>query len=536
MRLIRDAGVPTAQPMGIVELTPEREYLIVTEFFDGAEEIGDAEVDDRVIDEGLAVVRRLWDSGIAHRDIKPANLLVKDGHVHVIDVAFVQVRPSPWREAVDLANMMLVLAVRTDAEHVYQRALAFFTPEEIAEAFAAARGIASPTQLRTMMKRDGRNLVAQFRSLAPERRPISLQRWSLRRILLVAGLTLGAFLCAIGVYGMFTPAELPVGDQPACGTSDVMILMAQSVPTATAVPCVASVPAGWHTRDVTIVRNRARFRLRSGDNVVEVLLRPPEDCAVQGADEIPSDELGMRRFERPAELPPGARTTRIYLSPGRVRHLRARPRRLGRHLDGRPAGRRTGVPAPRRAGRRSAGPHRPAPLRCGSSTLRRRPAVTTFIRVVAAIAIAFATSVLSLRLLGTRRGWGTALLATLIGWGTATVIAVGVNGWDWDVDGLFLHLLAVGIPATMAAAVILDLLARPGSLALGERAGLVVVPVRSAPSGAASPSCDGTGSSCGCAARRGSDRSSRPPIAPNDPPTRRGFASAASSSGPAGCT
>jgi ubiquinone biosynthesis protein len=102
--------------------------------------------------------------------------------------------------------------------------------------------------------------------------------------------------------------------------------------------------------------------------------------------------------------------------------------------------------------------------------------VTTFIRVVAAIAIAVATSVLSLRLLGIRRGWGTALLATLIGWGTATVIAVGVNGWDWDVDGLFLHLLAVGIPATMAAAVILDLLARPGSLALGERAGLVVAP------------------------------------------------------------
>ena len=65
---------------------------------------------------------------IAHRDIKPANLLVKDGHLHLIDVAFVQVRPSPWREAVDLANMMLVLAVRTDAERVYQRALAYFTP------------------------------------------------------------------------------------------------------------------------------------------------------------------------------------------------------------------------------------------------------------------------------------------------------------------------------------------------------------------------------------------------------------------------
>ena len=120
MRLLGDAGLPTARSVGIVELTPDREYLLVTEFFDGAEEIGDAEVDDQIIDEGLALVRQLWNAGVAHRDIKPANLLVKDGHLHVIDVAFAQVRPSPWREAVDLANMMLVLAVRTDPERVYR--------------------------------------------------------------------------------------------------------------------------------------------------------------------------------------------------------------------------------------------------------------------------------------------------------------------------------------------------------------------------------------------------------------------------------
>ena len=186
MRLFGDAGLPTARSVGIVELTPDREYLLVTEFFDGATEIGDAEVDDQIIDEGLALLRQLWNAGIAHRDIKPANLLVKDGHLYLIDVAFAQVRPSPWREAVDLANMMLVLAVRTDPERVYQRALAYFTPDEIAEAFAAARGIASPTQLRTMLKKDGRNLVAQFRRLAPRRQPISLQRWGVRRIALRA--------------------------------------------------------------------------------------------------------------------------------------------------------------------------------------------------------------------------------------------------------------------------------------------------------------------------------------------------------------
>ncbi len=86
------------------------------------------------------------------------------------------------------------------------------------------------------------------------------------------------------------------------------------------------------------------------------------------------------------------------------------------------------------------------------------------------------TTLLSLRLLGSRRGWVKALLSGLLGWGTAAVVALGVNDWDWGADGLVVHLVAIGIPATMAAAVALDLLARPGSLALGERAGLVVTP------------------------------------------------------------
>ena len=81
----------------------------------------------QVIDQGLLLIRKLWDAGIAHRDIKPGNLMVRDGELLLIDVAFVQVRPSPWRQAVDLGNMMLVLAVRTDPERVYRRALRYFT-------------------------------------------------------------------------------------------------------------------------------------------------------------------------------------------------------------------------------------------------------------------------------------------------------------------------------------------------------------------------------------------------------------------------
>jgi tRNA A-37 threonylcarbamoyl transferase component Bud32/membrane-associated phospholipid phosphatase len=259
LRLMRDAGIPTAEPFGIVELTPEREYMLVASFLEGAVELGDATIDDTIIDEGMQIVRRMWDSGLAHRDIKPANLLVHDGHLAVIDVAFAQVRPSPWRQAVDLANMMLVLAVRTDAQRVYDHALRFFTPDEIAEAFAATRGIASPTQLRSALKQDGRDLVAEFRALAPARPRISLQRWSVRRVLLAAGVLCVLVLFAIGVYSMFTPARLPVAGQPECGTTDVVVLMAQAVPTAAEIPCLEAEPAGLSEAAVLVDRGDARF-------------------------------------------------------------------------------------------------------------------------------------------------------------------------------------------------------------------------------------------------------------------------------------
>jgi RIO-like serine/threonine protein kinase len=77
LSLMQRAGLPRPAPHGFVEITPEREYLLVAEFFDGAVELGEAEADDRVIDDGLGIIRKLWDAGLAHRDIKPANLLVR---------------------------------------------------------------------------------------------------------------------------------------------------------------------------------------------------------------------------------------------------------------------------------------------------------------------------------------------------------------------------------------------------------------------------------------------------------------------------
>ena len=211
LRLMHGAGVRSPEPFGIVEITPEREYLVVTEFFTDAQELGEpqVEVDDGIIDDGLRIIRRLWDAGLAHRDIKPANLLVRDGRVHLIDVFFAEVRPSPWRQAVDLANMMLVLATRSSPEQVYRRARLQFNDDEIAEAFAATHGITMPSQLRTWMREQGRDLHKEFLKLLPEvPHPISTQRWSIRRVGLLLGVLVLVLLVLLTVFSNLRSAGL----------------------------------------------------------------------------------------------------------------------------------------------------------------------------------------------------------------------------------------------------------------------------------------------------------------------------------------
>ena len=206
LRLMRDAGLPVPPPYGVVEITPEREYLLVTEFLDGGREIGDVDVDDDLIDQGLGIVRRLWEAGLAHRDIKPANLMVRDGRLYLIDSAFGELRPSPWRQAVDLGNMMLVLALGTSPEQVYARARQQFSVAEITEAFAATRGLTMPSQLRRMMREQGRDLHAEFIDLLPERpHPIPIQRWTVRRVALIAALVIAVVPLTVIVVGILAP-------------------------------------------------------------------------------------------------------------------------------------------------------------------------------------------------------------------------------------------------------------------------------------------------------------------------------------------
>jgi tRNA A-37 threonylcarbamoyl transferase component Bud32/membrane-associated phospholipid phosphatase len=322
LSLMQRAGLPSPTPFGFVELTPEREYLLVTEFFDGATELGDAQVDEQVIDDGLSIIRRLWDAGLAHRDIKPANLLVRDGHLLLIDVAFVEARPSPWRQAVDLANMMLCLALRSSAEVVYQRALRQFTVEEISEGFAAARGLALPSQLRRMLRAQGRDLHAEFIRLLPSPpRPIMIQRWSARRIGLLACAAALAGLLGAAVASSFNndialKTSLNI-DTLSCTDFEPLLLEAQSVPSASMVPCVAALPSGWTLADVAVNDGRSVLTFdsdRAGEGAMTVLLRA--GCDLAGATRARADQAGLLRYQRLERLAPRYTATRLDVFPG----------------------------------------------------------------------------------------------------------------------------------------------------------------------------------------------------------------------------
>jgi tRNA A-37 threonylcarbamoyl transferase component Bud32/membrane-associated phospholipid phosphatase len=335
LRLCRDAGLPSPTPHGFVELTPEREYLLVTEFFAGTVELGEAEVTDQVVDDGLRIIRRLWDAGLAHRDVKPANLLVRDGRLLLIDVAFVEARSSPWRQAVDLANMMLCLALRSSAERVYRRALQYFTVEEITEAFAplrlpgarrtplAALGLALPSQLRGMLRAQGGNLYAEFVRLLPSPpQPIRMQRWSARRVGLWAAILALLVLAALNTGLFFSTervVETPLGvNDVGCRELEPLWLMAQSVPSASLVPCLQLVPVDWKIANVAVNNGRSAITLDDRGGRAAMRVELTASCDLAGATEVTSEQSGALRYRRTDPTASGflATATRVYTFPG----------------------------------------------------------------------------------------------------------------------------------------------------------------------------------------------------------------------------
>jgi ubiquinone biosynthesis protein len=98
------------------------------------------------------------------------------------------------------------------------------------------------------------------------------------------------------------------------------------------------------------------------------------------------------------------------------------------------------------------------------------------LRVAVELVLVVVSTLLAVRLLGVRRSWVAIAAAGVIGWTAGSLLDLGLRQWDWDATGLSVRTVVFAVLFTMLAAVGLDLVARPGSLARGDRAGLLVLP------------------------------------------------------------
>jgi hypothetical protein len=225
--------------------------------------------------------------------------------------------------------MMLCLALRSSPELVYRRALRQFTVEEITEGFAAARGPGPAVPAAPDAAGPGPRPARRVHPLLPSPpQPVSIQRWTLRRVGLLAGTALLAFLL-VGMLVSTTNNDSAVKtsleiQSLGCTDLEPLWLQAQAVPSASLVPCVRPLPVGWSVTNVAVNDGRSVISLghdRTGGDAMAARL-------TAGCDVGQAAEQGLRPARGPA-LPAGrAPGTRLQR-----RALRRVPRRLRDHPD-----------------------------------------------------------------------------------------------------------------------------------------------------------------------------------------------------------
>jgi hypothetical protein len=99
--------------------------------------------------------------------------------------------------------------------------------------------------------------------------------------------------------------------------SSALLLVAQSVPTASRLSCVRALAVGWTFQRLDARSDRARFFLdsdREGSHAVTVTVA--RSCDVTGAAEVTSDQPGTHRFERGGAATSRFRADRYYVYDG----------------------------------------------------------------------------------------------------------------------------------------------------------------------------------------------------------------------------
>jgi len=133
------------------------------------------------------------------------------------------------------------------------------------------------------------------------------------------------------------PATRPLRcQQPPDEPSGMQVLLAQSVPTASAVPCLTGDVTDWLMTVFEVVNGKARieFTHRYGRDDDTATLDFGPDCDVGAAREVSSRHDGMRRYDRPGDRT-GRYTDRIYyVGPGGCTALRFNLSGAGADLRG----------------------------------------------------------------------------------------------------------------------------------------------------------------------------------------------------------
>jgi hypothetical protein len=132
-----------------------------------------------------------------------------------------------------------------------------------------------------------------------------------------------ALVVATAVAGCSGPTtasqELPTCTEGDEGAANGVILMAQSVRTASWVPCLkAAIPLGWDFEYLDARNGQSLFRLSSDRDGLrqEIDVRLEPSCQTTGSTEIRSDRDGMQRFERVRMTTPRFEGERYYVFDG----------------------------------------------------------------------------------------------------------------------------------------------------------------------------------------------------------------------------
>ena len=104
---------------------------------------------------------------------------------------------------------------------------------------------------------------------------------------------------------------------PSCARGASALIVVQSVPTASQIPCLDPLPDGWEVATVNVNQDRTVITLdsdRAGDSAA--ILRFEERCDITEAVQAPSDVPAADRYDSITSAAPSFEGARYYVFPG----------------------------------------------------------------------------------------------------------------------------------------------------------------------------------------------------------------------------